>query len=159
MYVVRVAELWLGSPRDVLTLSAVGDMPREHTFRGRHAADGDMDADDLDADRNANTTMYIVALALNVTLETDEVRAAKGFRLEIAACMRSFALHSLCTVYTVLVLYYAMFCSIKKLIQNVKYSTCTIIRVHYSRASPQSRPQRRTRRDVRAQARGPRISM
>ena len=79
VFMLRLAELWLGSPSDVLTLSTDGV---SRTFRGRQFADGDMDADDIYEDNNVNATMFLLERTLRVTLETDEVRASKGFRLE-----------------------------------------------------------------------------
>ena len=81
VFMARLAELSLGGPSDVLTLST-DDLQR--SFRGQQLAEGDMDEDDINEDIRVNTTMYFLSRTLNVTLETDEVRASKGFRLEFA---------------------------------------------------------------------------
>ena len=78
----RLAELWLGSPRDVLTISTDDSLPRR--FRGQQLADGDMEENDINENIYVNTTIYILARTVNVTLETDEMRSSKGFRLEFA---------------------------------------------------------------------------
>ena len=82
VFMARLAELSLGSPSDVLTLS-IGDSP-QRSFRGRQLAEDDMDEDDINEDIRVNTTIYFLARTLNVTLETDEVHVSKGFRLEFA---------------------------------------------------------------------------
>lgn len=95
VFLVRVAELWLGGPRDVLYVSDGRFSWRRHMFRGHQAAIGDIYGDDVGENVGVNTTMYFDTQSLNVTFVTDEVRAAKSFRLELSAFNRVGALRSL----------------------------------------------------------------
>lgn len=91
LFVVRVAELRLSSPQDVLRVVTGGDNEGQnlhgagYTFRGGNLVNSsDNDADDLENDANV-TTMFFLKSELSVILVTDNERASKGFRLEIAA--------------------------------------------------------------------------
>ena len=78
LFLVRLTELRLGSPNDLLTLS---NNAGQNMFRVRQFADDDMDADVIYMN---DTTIFLYGRTMKVALETDEVRASKGFRIEFA---------------------------------------------------------------------------